>query len=350
MKTGISIVDLAKKITANQDLKHDLIADTAQTPMLVSEDRKPYLVIPGAAGGQYPILPVAHDQIASRLSIPAKYYGRMQADAPHLLADNVNHWFKANPEKRMLRTLGGDLRAFLSNRYNRIENEEIAEVVLPILAELPEVRFVSAEITDSRMYIQAVTPRLQGEVKVGDTVQAGIIISNSEVGLGAVSIKPIIYRLACLNGMVIDDGRFRANHVGARIDNTEALWSDEARKADDRAILLKVRDVERATLSEAVFSKNIERLRGLTEFSVKGDPAKAVEVLAKKVGATEAERGGILRSLIEGGDLSGWGLLNAITHQAHTASDYDRSIEFEKMGGALIDLPKRDWTEILEAA
>lgn len=38
------------------------------------------------------------------------------------------------------------------------------------------------------MYIKVVNPRLQQEVVPGDIVQAGVIISNSEVGLGSVNI------------------------------------------------------------------------------------------------------------------------------------------------------------------
>lgn len=352
MQTGLNLVDLAKKIEANKELKHDLIADTRGISMRADSDGVLTVQIGNnpVDAGTFGVLPTAHEQIAARLNIPARYYGRMQTEAPDLLATNVNRWFVKNPEKRMIRTLGGDVRAFLSNRYQRIENEEIANVVLPVLADIPDVRFVSTEITDRRMYIQAVTPRLEGEVRLGDVVQAGVIISNSEVGLGSVTIAPMVYRLACFNGMITADSRFTARHVGARIDNTEALWSDEAKRADDRAVLLKVRDVVRAAVSEVTFNETLDRMRGLTQIRVSGDPAAAVEVLAKKVGATEDERGGILRALIEGGDLSGWGLLNAITHQAHTAKNYDRCVEFEVMGGQLLNLPKKDWAEILEAA
>jgi len=115
-------------------------------------------------------------------------------------------------------------------------------------------------------------------------------------------------------------------------------------------VLLKVRDMVRAVVDETRFRTTLGALQGLTDGRVTGDPAKAVEVLARKVGATEGEQGGILRALIEGGDLSAWGMLNAITSQAHTVESYDRAVQFEAMGGSLIELPKSDWREILEAA
>ena len=351
MHRGISLTDLARKIEGNKALKADYVADARSLSMMVQDDGK--VALHAASVGSLPILPLAHDQIASKLAIPSKYYDRMLAGAPDLLADNVNRWIGQDRDRRMLRTIGGDLRAFLSDRYHRVENEEIAEVVLPVLSQVPGIQIISCEVTDRRMHIVATTPALQREVKVGDVVQAGVAISNSEVGLGAVSITPLIYRLVCLNGMKVNDAAMRRSHVGRRLDENEnlnALFSDETRRADDRALLLKVRDVVRGAIDDAVFGRTVERLTGLTERRITGDPAKSVEMLAKKVGANEDERGGILRSLIEGGDLSAWGLLNAVTHQAHGAASYDRSMEFVEAGGAVLDLPASEWRTILEAA
>lgn len=353
MQTGLDLIALARKIEANRELKRDFIVPTETLEMQVlpgdkTEKPRPVLALPGGQG-TFPILGLTHDQIGARTNIPAKYYDRMLATQPALLADNVNTWFRAAPEKRMIRTLGGDARAFLSNRYNRIENEEIAAAALPVLSDLPGVQIKSCEVTERRLYIHFVVPGVQGEVKVGDVVQAGGIISNSEVGCGSVSVAGLAWRLICLNGMKTADA-FRRNHVGRAVDDSEALWQDDTRASDDRTVLLKVRDMVKAVVDETRFRVHLDKMRGLTEGNITGDPAKAIEVLARKVGANETEQGGILRALITGGDLSRWGIVNAITAQAHTAPSYDRAVEFEGMGGALVDLPKDQWKEILEAA
>jgi hypothetical protein len=346
MLKGLSLSELAQRIEGLKTQKKDFIADTASVEMRPSETGTS-LVIPS----QQPlaIRPTAHNQIANRLGIPVKYYDRMLADQPELLAQNVNTWFHANPEKRMVRVLKDNVRAFLSNQYQRIENEEIAEVALPVLLDIPQVQIVSCEVTERRMYIQAVSPRVQGEVKVGDVVQAGVVISNSEIGFGAVSVTPMVYRLRCLNGMILPDQRFSARHVGRKIEDNEALWADDTKKADDRAILLKVRDMVRNAVGEIEFGKVVAKMQGMTEAKIVGNPAAAVEVLAQKIGANETETGGILRSLIEGGDLSKWGVLNAVTAQAHDATDYDRAVDFEKLGGQLLELPQAEWKQVLEA-
>lgn len=344
MNRGISLTQLASEIERQRDAKHDLIASTGDISM--TSDGKGLVI---ADDADYGINQSAHMQIANRLGIPTKYYERMAVESPALLATNVNEWLHKKPERRMVRTLDGNVRAFLSDRYQRIDNHEIAEIALPVLAQLPEVQIVSSQITEHRMYIQAVTPRLTGEVALNDAVQAGVIISNSEIGMGSVAVQPIIWRLRCLNGMVVPDQAFKAYHVGRRVEDSEQLWADDTRRADDRAILLKVRDMIAKAVSEVQFRENLDRMTGLTTKRITGDPTKVVEVLAKKVNANESEKGGILRSLIEGGDLSAWGLLNAVTAQAHEA-EYDRAVEFASHGGQLLTLAPTEWSRMLEAA
>lgn len=349
MLKGLSIQELAAKIEGNRGLKRDFIADTAKTTIQVQPDKTVVMELPGDSG-TFPILPVAHDQIAARTGIPAKYYDRMQHEAPDLLATNINAWFRKNPERRMVRTLGGDARAFLSNRYQRIENEQIAEAALPVLAELPGVQVVSSEVTDRRLYIHFVVPTIEGEVKKGDIVQAGGIIQNSEVGKGSVSVSGLTWRLICLNGAKTSDS-FRRNHVGRQAEETgEMEWADDTRKADDKAVLLKVRDMVRAVVDETRFRVHLQKMQGLTGARLTGDVEKAVEVLSNVIQVTEGERKGILHSLIRGNDLSAWGIVNAVTAQAHTAKDYDRAVELESIGGDLIELAPTQWKRVLEAA
>lgn len=355
MMKGLTIQQLAAKIAANQEGKKDFIAPVKNLQMVLMPEQvgekvvpTPNIIVPDQ--GTFGIRPMAHDQIGTHLNIPSKYYDRMMAEQPKLLVENVNTWFRATENNRMVRTIHSNMRAFLSDRYNRIENEEIAEVALPILANIPGVEIVSSEVTERRMYIQAVT-RLAGEPKKGDVVRAGVVISNSEVGYGSVSVSELDWRLWCLNGAV-HEKLLRAYHVGRQINDNAALWADDTRKADDRAVLLKVRDMVTAAVDETRFRLRIEKMQNLVGIEMKAsvDPARAVEVLAQKVKATDEERGGILSALIKGGDLTAWGFLNAVTAQAHTASSYDRAVQFEEAGGQLLELSKKEWMEVLEAA
>jgi len=357
MIKGLGLKELAEKIESQHQHKLDMVADTRQLEMVRVGDAGGQML--DTPEGRFTVRGVAHNQIATHTGIPRQYYDTMQKDAPQLLATNVNEWFRLNPARRMVRAMqtgaaSPGVRAFLSDRYQRIEHEEIAETVLPVLLDVPGIQVVSSEVTERKLYIHAVTSRIQREVKVGDVVEAGVVIQNSEVGLGSVSVQPLVWRLICLNGMKVPDGGFKRHHVGRRVAEDEQLdqvWADDTRRSDDRTVQLKVRDTVRLALDEVRFGKRVEQMRQLADGSAKvtGDPVKAIEVLSKRHGISEGERPSILRSLIDGGDLSAWGVLNAVTAQAH-GSAYDRAVEFEAMGGELLAMPASEWRPILEAA
>ena len=269
MKVGLSLQEMAAEIERQSRLKEDYLVDTQNLQMepfdagvyLHMRDNGAEIVEPLEIGR------IAHRQLGTHLKIPAAYYDRMLTSYPELLAQNVNAWFRREPVRRMIRTMGGTARAFLSSRYRRIDNLEVARAVLPIIGEMQGVHFESCQITDSRMYLKVVNTRLQAEVTPGDVVQAGIIISNSEVGQGSVSVQPLVYRLVCSNGMVVNDAQTRRNHVGRVNDAAEnfLLYSDETLAADDRAFLLKLQDTVRAAVDEARFSQVVGLMQSAKE-------------------------------------------------------------------------------------
>lgn len=247
MKSGLTIVEMAQQIERQSKLKQDYLLDTrrlqvepfgSQLYLHTFDDHDDPLVEP------LEINQIAHRQIGTHLKIPAAYYDRMLSDYPELLAENVNSWFQREPTQRMVRTLDGTVRAFLSNRYRRIDNLDIAEIVLPVIQQMEDAYFESCQITDSRMYIKVVNKRLEAEVVPGDIVQSGVIISNSEVGLGSVNIQPLVYRLVCSNGMVVNDAQTRRTHIGRvnEADENFQLFSQETLAADDHAFAMKIKD------------------------------------------------------------------------------------------------------------
>lgn len=345
MKMGKTLVELAEELQRQSEAKKDYIADTRVLEMTPSAE----LALQNGSRHTFSLSDHAHTQIAQRLEIPAKYYNRMRSEAPELLATNVNEWFHSQPERRMVRTLDGQARAFLSDRYRRLDHFELAEAVLPVLGEMGEgVDIVSAELTEKRMYIKAINRRLELEVKQGDVVQAGLVISNSEIGLGSLKVEPLVFRLVCANGLVAQDYSQKRYHVGRAAEDGEAyeLYSDDTLKADDKAFFLKVQDTVRAAVELAKFSAIVERMREATEQKIEGNPVAAVEVMAQKFGYNSEERSGVLTHLIQGGDLSAYGLMNAVTRTSQDIEDYDRATDLERDGSKVLSLPASTWKAI----
>jgi hypothetical protein len=356
MKTGITLDGLMSKVYSENQMKADYMADTRRLTMesagqslslRMLDDRNHDIAEP------FDINQNAHRQIGTHLKIPATYYDRMLSENPGLLAGNVNSWFQRDPSTRMLRTLNGTARAFLSNRYRRIDHMEIMGAVLPIIGEMPDIRFESCEITDSKIYIKAVNPRLQTDVAVGDTVQAGIIITNSETGQGAVSIQPLIFRLVCLNGMVVNDAGARRNHIG-RVNNSDEnylLYSDDTLKADDGAFLMKVRDTVRAAADEARFSQVISTMKDAKGIKMNtGNIPAVVKLAGKNYGLTDTESDSVLNRLIDGRDLSLYGLANAVTRHSQDIESYDRATDLESIGYNILTMEPRIWNRVNQVA
>ena len=237
-------------------------------------------------------------------------------------------------------------RAFLSDRYRRIDNAQIASATLPILAEMDGVQIESCEVTENRMYLKAVNKRLEAEVVPGDVVQAGIMISNSEVGLGSVSVMPLVYRLVCLNGMVVNDLSQKKYHIGREQESTWELFSDEAIAADDQAFMLKLRDIVRSATEEARFNTIVDRLRETTGVPITGSVPKVIELTGERFGFNCAEQDGVLQHLIAGGDLSLYGLSNAVTRASQDAETYDRATMLESAGWQIATMPRDTWNAI----
>lgn len=347
MKTGRSLTELAAELERQSAAKRDFIADTRELAMFNGNE------IHVTGQGEFGMRPLAHAQISDHLSIPRKYYDRLQAGHPTLLDANVNTLLREKPEPRLVRTLDGQVRAFLSNRYRRLDNDELAQAIFPVLGEIPGVQFPSMEVTEKRLYIKAVAPQISGEVKVGDIVQAGVVISNSEVGEGSLSVQGLIFRLVCLNGLISDVG-MRRYHVGGRqsADDEAAyeLFKDETLQADDRAFFLKVRDVVAATVSQARFEQTLAQLRMAAGTEPIANPSKGVVELGRRFNLGEAEQQSILHHLAVGGDLTKYGALNAVTRASQDVESYDRATELEAVGGAVLAMPAAEWRELVAAS
>ena len=355
MKAGLSLQEMAIQISQQNAAKVDYLVNT-ESMEFGTEGTQVYLQL--FDNEKIPLEPltvnsIAHQQLGTFTEIPASYYNKMLTEHPGLLVQNLNEWIHRKADQRMVRTLYGTARAFLSNRYRRIDNMQIAEIVLPELQKIEGAIFESCQLTDSRMYLKVVNPRLQAEVTPGDIVQSGVIISNSEVGQGSVSIQPLIYRLVCSNGMVVNDAKTSRRHVGRQneLDGNVELYASDTLEAMDTAFVKQIRDTVAAAVDQTRFDKVIDIMKQARDAKLNTqDIPNLVQLTGQKFGITESERGGVLQHLIEGNDLSLYGLSNAVTRYAQDVESYDRSTELEGVGYKILTMSPHIWRYINQAA
>jgi len=360
MKQGMSLQALAAEIERRANAKRDLVAPTSSMQISDTGDK---LLVGQSSENAFELNEIAHGQIAEHVKVPKNYYDLMRGKAPELLKTNVDHWFAKYPAERLVRTLDGRARAFLSDRYRPLENEDLCTAVLPVMME-QGLDILSCEVTERRLYIKAVDSRIQRDVpsgrKIGDgshvffdTVSPAITISNSEVGYGRLVIDYGVYTAMCTNMATIASAGMKRTHVGSKLEalqNFEAKLTDETRQAKDRALWLEARDVVKAAFQEAQFEAITSKMKGLVEQKIDGDVVKTVSFATKRLGMVEDEGKAILDHLIKGGDFTHYGFFNAVTRTAQDLPDYDRATELEYVGGRLLDLPANDWRDLTRVA
>ena len=195
MKQGRTLAEVMQQVEKEAKAKRDLIVP-AQS-IFMGDEADWIGIYNKNSTERFAPNTLFHHQMASALNIPTKFYDYLAQTHPELLVSTVNTLVYDRKVNYMVRTMdyGSGMptaRAFLSERYRRVDNLEIATATLPLFAGLPDVEVVSTEVTESRLHIKIVNHRLEAEVKKGDIVQAGVVISNSEVGLGAVSVRPLL--------------------------------------------------------------------------------------------------------------------------------------------------------------
>ena len=243
-------------------------------------------------------------QLCSRMklpdggSVPAGYLARCPSE---LAAQNLNHWIRQLPQGEDVRALvrcresgagrSETVRAVLSPRYAFADHLDLLLALREGLGEVPghAFRLAAWSLDDFRMTLRL---HLDGEnpATLDDLLRIGVHLSNSEVGLGSISIQGLITRLVCSNGLVVkvaELGIVQRRHVGRAGESLDALVREGlprvlagVREAARRFVLLKDKPVDgpieeylektarRFDLPEAVVPKALSSLEGETLYDL----------------------------------------------------------------------------------
>lgn len=358
MKQGRSLNGLIAELDRQLQTRKDYKSPAGRLKMSVAYPGEPVIQTRFSLSGigEFGIKDTAHEHIGEYLGIPKRYYDKMRSENSELLTTNVNSWLgRKGAEARLVRTLDGDVRALLSDRYRPLDNYDLVKAVLPIIDDNDGgFRVESCQVTERRLYIQVVNEKITTQIKPGDTVQAGLVISNSEIGDGSLRIEPMIYRLVCTNGMIRGKA-LRKYHVGRGgeydLDNAVEFYRDETRKADDRAFWMKVQDAVRGAFDLTRFHALVGKLEASQKdvLPAAADLPAVVEVVGSRYGFTETETKIVRNHFLRSGDFNRFGMVNAVTRAAQDLESYDRAIEFERFGGDVLEMPAKEWSLAGEA-
>ena len=343
MKHGFKAHEIIRELEKTNSAQLDMIVPASEIRL-----KDGLLAIKGESSEIRPGL-TFHRQLAAAMGIPGRYYGRMMQETPDLLERNVNTWLEMDDNSYMLRlfALNGWMygRAFLSDRYKRIDNLEVARYVLEQTEGLRDDDASEFWITEenSRIYMNIVSKDMEAQVVPGDFVRAGIMVSNSEVGNGAVTMAKLLFRLVCSNGMTIPEVDMirRRRHIGGRVE----AGPDRIAAKPGVAGLLEERIGPMDALTDGGWIEAVTEHLFNHIWEPAEDAEAAVEQVGIAIGLTEAERKLVFRQFEHDGDLTNYGLSNAITKIAQMLESYDRSAYMQEAAWRVATMDERHWEE-----
>jgi len=251
-------------------------------------------------------------QLCARIDVPYAFLGRCPANLQYLV---MNYFIQHGgyDKEVMLRTVHeSQLRAIMSQRYTPFDDEKLFPLIEPWVKDT-EVEWYSFD--DYSTHVRLTLPETEAEIKVGDAVQKGIHITNSEVGVRSVTIQAVVIRLVCKNGLLSTSKKSRS-HVGdpQRLEEHVKYMVEET-VLDTDALLAKYKQ----SLSVAI-----------------DNPTEALKQITEREGLSQSEFSQLLNSYLQEPYPSLFGICNALTQ---TAQSYpaERRWEMENIAGKLLD-------------
>jgi hypothetical protein len=179
-----------------------------------------------------------------------------------LLAHNLNFLFAnqtftnklKKPAAFLHRIVGGELRAVLTQSYNR---HLLSNAVLqPFLAACTEVGLqpAKATVSDMRVHLQTYLP-IAFQPIPGEFVALGTCWGNSDFGQGKLKISHNILRLSGGGNLVMDDA-FSRVHLGSVVTDTDMVLSDDVAVKELEAIAAATR----SAVIEAMRPDRVEKI------------------------------------------------------------------------------------------
>ena len=199
-------------------------------------------------------------QVAERAGIPGTYLNRLLGKpyGPELVIENLTTIFqKEEPSKYLVRSVGDEIHGVLSDSFRRMDSRPIIEA---FAAECQAVGAVPVEGVggDLRWSLRAILPMVfQPSTKPGseEYIAFGLALTNSDFGVGALSLRLFMLRVWCSNMSLLDEC-LRQVHLGKRLaDNIE--FSAETYELDTRTQVSAVKDLIQGSLAPAKINESV---------------------------------------------------------------------------------------------
>ena len=298
--------------------------------------------------GMFSLHPNAVSQVAERMGIPTKYLRNLATGvewerqlAAHLLNEHSG-WTQRS--RVLVRSVGTEVRAILSDSYRRLNSVEIITAFVEEASRQGAV-IADAFMSDTKVWAETILPqpftvptKKNGEV----IIFAGARFSTSDYGDGAVDMRTFLLNGACTNGMV-RESVMKQVHLGSKLPDNLAL-SEETYALDTRTTVSAVRDLTAGLYSRDTIMQKAIEIQGASEIDVDFD--HELKALVRNGSLLKQEKAEVEKVLMRNDPNDGvqggatlWKLTQAITAHARELEP-QRSRELHEISGALLNRVK----------
>ncbi|TWT77420.1 hypothetical protein Pla123a_20810 [Posidoniimonas polymericola] len=224
-----------------------------------------------------------------------------------------------------------DIRAALAERRRSIaetaiDNLELLDLVADKLQELPWRVMVDHCIEqDGRLHLAVLAPDMGRNLVGGDEVNAGFYLQNSERSVCDTLACSRVFRVACANGALVECDQTQTLTIGSA-ERPPGDWQRRVVDVIGRAFSGEGVDIDAARFGSTMHQMIVAPFEFLCHLAAQGL-------------IDDDEQSQIQAAFDDEGDLSMYGLINAVTQVAHGLRDNDRwvrSFEIERLGGEIL--------------
>lgn len=269
--------------------------------------------------------PKAFEQYCGTSGIPAGYIRKcFDSGKEELALSNCREWKPADTDY-LIRVYDGVVEGILSKRYNIFGSDLVLDALQQAVTDDKFAgRYEANQIylDPARLHIRFVD--FNNPLKISDRskVYPGFVVQSSDIGTSSLSIKFMLYRYACRNGLVyVKHGGvlFRRTHLGDFDSAGKDLFMHALDKMDGLTEIItnNINDAAGRKFTQDEFDLYLARARRELHLGKSGEES--------------------LRTICETSyDRSLWGLINGVTENAQKSNVLDRRVEAEIWAGNML--------------
>jgi hypothetical protein len=252
-----------------------------------------------------------------------------------LAADNLNEVYRHfNGDRFLMRSVGGQLRGFLSDQFRRLDSRPLLDAFIGALKQFG-ARPVDGFALDTKVNIRAMLPMVF-EPFPGEIMAFGAQLSDSDYGDGKLSVSGFVLRMWCTNLATTEDVLSQV-HLGRRLSDN-VTFSQKTLELDTAAMASAVNDVSGHVLGAGAVNNYLGLIRKANEDKI--EPAQIGAWVKKNLSKAESEQAVEKFNspdveMLPPGQTK-WRWSNALSWLANETEDEHRKLELQEFAGGIL--------------